>query len=159
MQGKMVRLITAMLVTATLIGAGAATAATKKQVVRCDKYAFVAGPWTWAAARADALSSGGRLASITSDQELACVVSAANGASGWLAGTDADVEGTWRWVDAPKGSGGTFWSDGATTGFTNWGAGEPNNSGDEDCLVLNGDGTWNDATCGNSAGGYLIRYP
>jgi hypothetical protein len=51
---------------------------------------------------------------------------------------DQVVEGSWGWTD------------GATATYTNWGAGEPNNSSNEDCAHVNwplGAGTWNDVQC------------
>lgn len=58
----------------------------------------------------------------------------------WIGLTDRAVEGTFRW------------NNGAVATFTRWWAGEPNNSGDEDCIGNNfgGTGYWNDYNCGTS---------
>jgi hypothetical protein len=64
----------------------------------------------------------------------------------WLGGSDLREEGAWAWAD------GSAW------GFSHWGDGEPNNSGEgggaEDCLAVyspsigpQGDGLWNDLDC------------
>ncbi len=102
-------------------------------------YQIVKTAMTWAAAKAWAESQGGHLAYITSAAENQALVSmvqlttgldvapsAADGGGArylWLGGSDADVEGTWRWGD------GTL----VTSGYSNWGAGalgvEPDNYG------------------------------
>ncbi len=49
----------------------------------------------------------------------------------WLGGSDADVEGDWRWVNSDQ----SFDS----TGFKNWAKGEPDNGNgiiDQDCVTL-----------------------
>jgi hypothetical protein len=67
----------------------------------------------------------------------------------WMGGTDASVEGEWRWPD-----GTLFWT-GADNGsapvgtYVNWRNVEPNdlNNG-EDCLtMMTSSGRWNDADC------------
>ena len=51
----------------------------------------------------------------------------------WAGGLDTYTEGKWQWIT------------GETFSYKNWGSGEPNNSGDEDYLMLSrGDGEWND---------------
>jgi hypothetical protein len=51
------------------------------------------------------------------------------------------------------------WTDGSPVDFTQWGAGEPNNSGDEDCVHLSsGSGDWNDLFCGQQ-NPYICRLP
>lgn len=51
----------------------------------------------------------------------------------WIGGRDNAVEGTWRWID------------GTLIGYSNWNAGEPNNSGNEDYLeIYTASGKWND---------------
>ena len=58
----------------------------------------------------------------------------------WIGLTDQKEEGKWEWVN-PGGS---------CSKFTKWTRGEPNNQGNEDCVVLSmytGDGEWNDRKC------------
>ena len=78
-------------------------------------YQIVKTAMTWAAAKAWAESQGGHLAYITSAAENQALVTmtqletgldlaptAADGGGArylWLGGSDADVEGTWRWGD------------------------------------------------------------
>ena len=56
----------------------------------------------------------------------------------WIGATDAHSEGNFVWLS------GTPWS------YTNWNGGEPNNSGDEDCVHLREDGKWNDLPCAST---------
>ncbi|MEZ4365495.1 MAG: lectin-like protein [Kofleriaceae bacterium] len=67
----------------------------------------------------------------------------------YLGGSDAAGEGVWVW---PTGA--QFWMGGqggmpAPAGaYANWGSGEPNNDGNEDCAVMRGNnGTWDDRGC------------
>ena len=58
----------------------------------------------------------------------------------WIGLTDQKQEGKWEWVN-PGGS---------CSKFTKWTRGEPNNQGNEDCVVLSmytGEGEWNDRKC------------
>ena len=136
-------------------------------------YQIVKTAMTWAAARAWAEGQGGHLAYITSSAENQALVSmtqlttglelapaAADGGGArylWLGGSDADVEGTWRWGD------GTL----VTSGYSNWGAGalgvEPDDyGGAQDAMAFGlqswpqpsgGIGTafkWNDVNPANS---------
>ena len=65
----------------------------------------------------------------------------------WIGGTDAAVEGTWRWRDGVQ-----FWQ-GDETGtpigglYTNWESGEPNAGADEDCTRQKNGGLWQDKKC------------
>ena len=43
-----------------------------------------------------------------------------------------------------------IWDSGEAVVYTNWALGEPNNSGNEDYVVLQGDGTWNDIPAGST---------
>ena len=92
---------------------------------------------SWGGASAACLAAGLQLASVQSAAENALLVTAAAGNTVWIGGTDAASEGTWVW--SPSNT---------PLSYTNWYAGEPNNSGGEDCLLGNWkSGTWNDARC------------
>ncbi len=111
---------------------------------------------TWAAARAQCQQQLlGDLVRID-DQGENDFIKANIGGDSWLGATDANVEGTWRWVDNTA----QFWSGmGASAGgvsvgglYNLWNAGEPNDfAGAEDCAEMlqsgTNAGTWNDADC------------
>ena len=124
-------------------------------------YEFIAGTdISWNTARGSALSAGGYLATITSAAENTFVAAlvTAGGVRGWLGGSDAAVEGTFRWMDGPEA--------GNLLTYTNFPAGEPNNFGDEDYLEMFGVasapfgvGQWNDLVLGGTAvNGYVVEY-
>ena len=72
------------------------------------------------------------LTTITSAEENNFVSSLLGNTSGWIGGTDQNVEGSWEWVS------------GEAFSYTNWHANEPNNLYNEDFLQMYADGTWND---------------
>jgi hypothetical protein len=111
--------------------------------------------YNWLGARQFCQDLGMDLAEVRSEDENELIL---QGIKAWgittrwaLGGSDAEVEGTWRWV----GTGDIFWigdasgspEDGA---YTNWASGEPNNtSGGQDYLygVVDGagpEGRWDD---------------
>ena len=129
-------------------------------------YKFIAGSYTWSAARTaaqsqEAYGATGYLATITSAAENTFISARLTG-DGWIAATDAAVEGTWRWADGPE-DGVAFWQGtggGNTVGgnYANWNSGEPNQSGEEDCAqTYVATGRWNDLNCGNSLG-YVLEF-
>lgn len=130
-------------------------------------YQFVATGVNLATARANAASLmvngiGGHLATITSAAENAFVSSLITTASAWIDGSDAAVEGEWRWMSGPE-AGEMFWlgagSGSAQNGFyTNWNGGEPNNSGgNEDGIQMFANGRWNDINVAASYS-YVIEW-
>lgn len=143
---------------AAVAGTGSVAAYQKKQDNRCDKYELIGGGWSWSQARADALSRGGRLATVSSVEESLCVNQALSGGSGWIGGSDLQTDREWRW-DVPKN--GLFWKgeyyDGRAYGYSNWSDGEPNGGTGENCLQASSGG-WNDLNCGDGLN-YVIRYP
>ena len=112
----------------------------------------------------------GYLTTITSAEEAQLSGEQAAG-QGWIGGSDAAVEGTWRWVTGPE-AGQSFWfgessgnNIGADFTFENWAGGEPNdwpNAGipdEENYLHVYNDGRWNDYPNYNSAiQGYIVEY-
>jgi len=130
------------------------------------------GALTAAAAATPIAGYESYLATITSADEntfIANLELAARGFLGdtWVAGSDHDVEGVWKWVAGPE-AGQVFWvGGGAGSGgaapvgaYSNWeNAVEPNNNGDEDAVsaFYAGDGGWNDFNGGNLVA-YVVEY-
>ena len=134
----------------------------------------LAGPANWVTANANARAAtliqppgvvgvagvGGHLTNITSQTENDFVNALLPG-NGWIGGSDAAVEGEWRFTDGPE-AGQQFWQgNGAGTAvggrYENWGGGEPNNSGGEDYVQMRTDGLWNDLN-GTSSLNYVIEW-
>jgi hypothetical protein len=103
-------------------------------------YTYVSTSRTWADAKTsaeDTVYDGmkGYLATITTEGENDFIQDDVLYGSGswWFGGSDAEVEGTWKWVT------GETWS------YTNWASGEPNNVSNEDAVeFIASSGQWND---------------
>jgi len=105
------------------------------------------GAITWTAAKADAESKGGHLATITSPGEQN-YISLQIGAipNTWIGATDEVTEGNFKWVT------------GEAFIYSNWNAGEPNNSGNEDYAhLLGGSLKWNDFPADAGVTAYLLE--
>lgn len=128
-------------------------------------YKYVSATTSLAAAQAAAgaaLINGqaGHLVAIDSATENAYVASLISG-SVWIDGSDATVEGEWRYVSGPN-AGQMFWlgtAAGSAQGgfYTNWNGGEPNNSSNEDGVQMLVGGKWNDINVSGSYG-YVIEW-
>jgi gliding motility-associated-like protein len=142
-------------------------------------YEYIASPGiTWTAA--EVLAKGknyyglqGYLATLTAaDEAQLCGAQAPR--AGWIGGSDAAVEGEWRWVTGPE-AGTTFWIGtqfGAATppfNYANWNPSfEPNNAFNEDYAHIRpststNPGTWNDLPNAGTSGdyyprGYIVEY-
>lgn len=102
----------------------------------------------------------GYVTNITSAAENSFVASILTTTS-WIGGTDAGVEGEWRWMAGPE-TGMMFWLGTATGSVQNglyasWGGGEPNNSGNEDGIEMRTTGVWNDTVVTGSRP-YVIEW-
>jgi len=118
-------------------------------------YLFCNSDASWQNAQATcAAVSGFRLVQLNDAAENSWVRSQATTIFGTTAqihigANDTMTEGFWRW----DGNNNHFWQGQATGGmaimgaFTSWSAGEPNDSGNEDCGEIRGDGLWNDSDC------------
>ena len=139
---------------------------------------------TWSAAKTAAEASTlngltGYLASITSFEENSFIDDKA-GVNAWLGGTDAGVEGCWKWSGGPDDgkiyTSGNFGAGAVSgcvvdTGYEvstdpdsgagefGWANNEPNdNSTGEDRLHIKTNGTWNDFKNNASVTYYVIEY-
>ncbi len=106
-------------------------------------YMFCDTATTWTAAQSACATYGYHLATVTSTVEDNWILSVANATYvsttdgfWWIGLNDRASEGAW------------VWEDGTPVTYTRWNAGEPNNSGDEDCTQLLWGTHWNDWPCG-----------
>ena len=120
---------------------------------------------TWTDAKVAAAASTynglqGYLATITAADEAQLAGAQASGA-GWIGGSDAEIEGIWKWMTGPEA--------GSNFTFTYWNNGEPNNLNDEDYAHITAPGvgllgSWNDlSNTGSVSGdyqpkGYVVEY-
>lgn len=86
---------------------------------------------SWLNVNDEVRALGGNLVSIQDGAENAWILNNFGGGI-WIGLTDDSQEGTFSWVD------------GSPLSYTNWNAGEPNNSGNEDYGVMIAGGKWND---------------
>ena len=104
-------------------------------------YKITETTFTWADANDECRQLGGVLALPSSDQENNFIANTfQNVEHCWIDCNDLDVEGSW---ECREGN--------VDITYRNWYAGEPNNSGDEDCAVLSRIGgnkrEWHDVKC------------
>lgn len=126
-------------------------------------YQIIGGNWvkmTWKAAEMDAWSrcyngKPGYLASVDDAAENAFLVAKmtghggfAHGDQGWIGANDMQSEGTFAWLDGFM-AGTEFYKDGAPLPgkYSNFAEGEPNENGEEDCVLMDAAGLWNDDSC------------
>ena len=96
-------------------------------------YLYVKEAMDWNSAKANCEGLGGHLATLSSAEEDDYVWRLGGYLNNWLGFTDEAVEGTWVWIT------------GESSAYTNWKAGEPNNSGNEDYACYVSGLQWNDA--------------
>ncbi|WP_179349519.1 T9SS type B sorting domain-containing protein [Winogradskyella pacifica] len=143
-------------------------------------YFYVSDPGiTWTQARDAAAAQTyfglrGYLATLSSEEESQLAGEQSPG-TGWIGGSDAEVEGTWKWVTGPE-AGTVFWQgnangSAANNEFSFWNYNEPNNVNNEDYAHITDAsigvlGAWNDlSNTGDLAvnnpyhpQGYIVEY-
>jgi hypothetical protein len=161
-----VRTVSIMLAMAAFGLTAAPAAAVTQFAGNGHLYEFVATDLSWQGALAAAAAATpiagytAHLVTITSQAEDDFLMTLTGSATFvWAAGTDEDVEGTWKWAAGPE-AGQTFFIFGTgSVGFSNWNAGEPNNVGAEDYLHFKANaGNWNDIFSTFPSGGYVVEY-
>ncbi|XP_041841851.1 ladderlectin-like isoform X2 [Melanotaenia boesemani] len=110
----------------------------------CRCFRFVQKPLTWSEAEENCQSMKAHLASIHSAEEYQQIQKMIADQTpvyptAWLGGTDSVQEGEW------------LWADGSCFLFSYWCQGEPNNHGNQHCLVMNYSEKkcWDDQKCDN----------
>ncbi|MDA1053159.1 MAG: lectin-like protein [Planctomycetota bacterium] len=88
---------------------------------------------SWEQAREDCQARGGDLVCIDDEREQRLVQALAAGAEVWLGGSREPTDKQWKWIS------------GEAITYTNWGSGEPGNSGGgENRIEMWPNGQWND---------------
>ena len=107
-------------------------------VLRGNYYKFFEKAKNWRDAKTHCQAEGGHLASVHSNEENEFVAKLSPLSKWlWLGGNDLSNESIW------------LWSDKSSFSFSSWSPGNPDNSNNQDCLVLNygGLGKWDDQSC------------
>ncbi|XP_041841841.1 ladderlectin-like [Melanotaenia boesemani] len=117
---------------------------------RC--FLFVQTPMAWSDAEVNCQSMKAHLASVRSAKEYQQIQKMIADQTNqnpltWLGGSDSAMEGKW------------LWADGSRFLYTNWCQGEPNNIGNQDCLVMNfsGKNCWDDQQCNNQRPSVCVK--
>lgn len=97
-------------------------------------YRFIETAMTYTAAEARCAMPGGALIEIGDSAENDYLVSL-HATDGFLGLRDTVTEGVF------------VWASGQPLTYAPWAPGEPNNSGNEDCVASNAEGGWNDVRC------------
>ena len=99
------------------------------------KYEVVNTSKKWSDAESHCKSLKGHLASFSSEEQQAAVVSkTVDNYRYWIGFSDSEEERKWKW------------SDGSSFFWLNWANGQPNGHRDENCVLLK-DGRWWDRQC------------
>ncbi|XP_066303955.1 uncharacterized protein [Branchiostoma lanceolatum] len=97
---------------------------------------------TYDEAQQTCVADGGMLAMPKDSDINTFIRDLGQGGGHWIGLTDANNEGQWEFAD-----GQTL----ASSGYSNWGPGEPNDASGEDCAELGLTGLWNDNDCSGSS--------
>ena len=118
----------------------------------CSMYFLNPQSMTGSQAQSFAQTLGANLVSVQSQEENDCILSSlislgftSNQDVIWIGLSDEVTEGDFVWYDQ------------SPVTYTNWAAGEPNQSGDEDCVQIYTNGTWNDLSCSSNNAKSIIE--
>lgn len=120
----------------------------------CSVYFLNKNSMSGSQAQAFANQFGANLISIQNQAENDCIMNALNNLNDpavsniiWIGYNDEAVEGVFEWYDQ------------SPVTYTNWAAGEPNNSGgNEDCTQIYPSGLWNDLPCNSNNAQSIIEF-
>lgn len=119
----------------------------------CSIYFLNPQQMTGSQAQTFAQNLGANLVSIQSQEENDCIMSSLSNLNQtgviWIGFSDEISEGSFVWYDQ------------SPIVYTNWAAGEPNQTGNEDCVQIyptgSNPGSWNDLSCGSSNSKSIIE--
>ncbi|XP_069460042.1 C-type lectin domain family 4 member G-like isoform X2 [Ambystoma mexicanum] len=98
-------------------------------------YFFSKNAWNWEIARDACINQAAHLVVIGSLQEATFLNAKFKSQQYWIGLSDMKKEGEWVWVD------------GTTPLFFSWGPHQPDDSNNEDCVIVQPDGHWSDYQC------------
>lgn len=121
---------------------------------RGNLYWFCSGNYSWSQVEAFCNAKPHRHLAKVDDRVENRWLSRVAGQSVWIGGNDIAAEGLWHWGSQSTRNARAFWSGDATgetvaRRFNSWANGKP---GFEDCLALQADASWTDASCSASYG-------
>lgn len=90
---------------------------------------------TWYSAKSECEKFGGSLVTIDSYEKQRFIKGMSASQELWIGLNDLAQEGNYVWINHAKPI------------YLNWKRGEPNNKGNEDCVLMRKDGYWNDEGC------------
>ncbi len=93
------------------------------------------------------------LATITTSSEFNFIFNTMGIRNAWIGGSDAYTEGSFVWITGPE-----VGQSIPLGGANNWNSGEPNNDGNEDCMMINSIGYYNDDKCTQKSFRCLAEY-
>jgi choice-of-anchor C domain-containing protein len=109
---------------------------------------LLSNPGTWEATQAEAQSFQGDLVTINNAAENTFLAGLFAGQNHWIGYSDAAVEGRFEWAS------------GETSTYNNWSNNQPNDFRDEDYVILNSNGSWDDVWGTNNYQGIIeIKNP
>ena len=104
-------------------------------------YRLVTSSAEWNPARTTCEDDGAYLVVIGDQAENDHVRSLSGNGNLWIGLSDQDDEDTFVWANGVELD--------EDNDFASWNNGEPNNQGEEDCVEMRGNGSWNDSSCGD----------